>query len=119
MLNRYENEIMGAIYALCDGTDGCLVSPPDILAVLSDSRRYSPEKLEDIIFALKCDGYFDVITSERKGEKMYVINLKENGFAYKRLSKQKQRDITFKIFLAFIGAATTFIFGVILKGLFG
>lgn len=119
MLNRCENEIMSAIYALCDGTDGCLVSPFDILAVLPDGRRYSHEKLEDIIFALKCDGYFDVITSERKGEKMYVINLKENGFAYKRTAKQKQRDVFFKIFLAFVGATATFLFGVILKGLFG
>ncbi len=119
MLDKYENEIMSAIYALCDGTGGCLISPPDILAVLPEKHRYSAEKLEDIIFTLKCDGYFDVITSERKGEKMYVINLKENGFAYKRTAKQKQRDITFKIFLAFIGAAATFIFGIILKALFG
>ncbi len=119
MLNRYENEVMAAIYSLCDGTEGCLVSPLDILSLLPAKHRYTTEKLEDILYALKCDGYFDIISSERKGEKMYVINLKESGFAFKRTAKQKQRDVTFKIFLAFIGALATFIFGVILKRLFG
>lgn len=118
MLSKYENEVMTAIYSLCDGTDGCLVSPLDILSVLPAKHKITKEKLEDILYALKCDGYFDIIQSERKGEKMYVINLKESGFAFKREAKQKQRDITFKIFLAFIGALATFIFGLILRGIF-
>ena len=118
MLSKYENEVMSAVYSLCDGTDGCLVSPLDILSILPAKHKISQERLEDILFALKCDGYFDIIPSERKGEKMYVINLKESGFAYKRTAKQKQRDITFKIFLAFVGALATFVFGLILKGLF-
>ena len=119
MLNRYENEVMAAVYSLCDGTEGCLVSPLDILSILPSKHHYTTERLEDILQALKCDGYFDIIYSERKGEKMYVISLKESGFAFKRTAKQKQRDVTFKIFLAFIGALATFIFGVILKRLFG
>ena len=109
---------MAAVYSLCDVTEGCLVSPIDILSVMPAKHKVNREKLDDILNALKCDGYFDLIQSERKGEKMYVINLKENGFAYKRTAKQKQRDVTFKIFLAFIGAFATFIFGLILNGLF-
>ncbi len=118
MLSKNENMVMAAVYSLCDGTEGCLVSPIDILSVMPAKHKVNREKLDDILNALKCDGYFDLIQSERKGEKMYVINLKENGFAYKRTAKQKQRDVTFKIFLAFIGAFATFIFGLILKGLF-
>lgn len=119
MLSRNENEVMSAVYLLCDGTDGCLVSPLDILSVLPAKRKYSPERLEGILHDLSCDGYFDLITSERKGEKMYVINLRESGFNYKRNAKQKQRDIAFRIMLAFIGAAATFFFGLIIKGIFG
>jgi len=119
MLNKSESEVMTAIYSLCDGTEGCLVSPLDILSILPAKRRYDAEKLDEILNALKCDGYFDLISSERKGEKMYVINLKESGFAFKREARQRQRDIGFKIFLAFIGALATFIFGLILKGIFG
>ncbi len=119
MLSRSENEVMSAVYSLCDGTEGCLISPLDILSVLPAKRKYSPDVIDGILNDLKCDGYFDLITSERKGEKMYVINLKETGFNFKRSAKQKQRDITFRIVLAFIGAAATFIFGLILKGIFG
>ena len=119
MLSKYENEVMSAVYSLCDGTDCCLISPLDILSLLPTKRNYSPEKVDGILKNLMRDGYFDLITSERKGEKMYVINLKENGFSFKRNAKQRQRDIAFRILLAFIGAAATFIFGLILKGLFG
>lgn len=119
MLSKYENEVMAAVYSLCDGTESCLISPLEILSILPVKRKYSTEKVEKILHDLMCDGYFDLITSERKGEKMYVINLKESGFAYKRNAKQKQRDVAFRIALAFVGAAATFIFGLILKGLFG
>ena len=118
MLDRNENMVMAAIYSLCDGTEGCLVPPIDILSILPSRHKLNPQTLENILNALVLDGYFDLIHSERKGEKMYVINLKESGFAYKRTAKQRQRDISFKIFLAFIGALATFIFGLILKQLF-
>lgn len=119
MLSRNENEVMSAVFSLCDGTDGCLISPLDILSVLPSKRKYNAEKLEDILYDLMRDGYFDLIASERKGEKMYVINLKENGFTFKRNASQRRRDVAFRIALAFIGAAATFIFGLILKSLFG
>lgn len=119
MLSKNENEVMTAVYSLCDGTDGCLVSAMDIMSVMPRNRRISADELDSILNALHCDGYFDIIHSERKGEKMYVINLKESGFAWKRASKQKERDITFRIFLAFLGALATFVFGLILRGIFG
>lgn len=118
MLSKNEDRVMSAVYSLCDGTEGCLVSPLDILSLLPSKNRLSPERLDDILNALKCDGYFDLISSERKGETMYVINLKENGFAYKRTARQKQRDIAFKILLAFVGAFATFVFGLLLKAVF-
>lgn len=110
---------MSAIYSLCDGTEGCLVSPMEIKSVISHNKNLNDEELDSILNALKVDGYFDLIYSERKGEKMYVINLRESGFAWKRTSKQRQRDVSFRIFLAFLGALATFIFGLILKGLAG
>lgn len=119
MLSKNENEVMSAVYSLCDGTESCLVSPMEIKSVMSRSKRLNDEELDSILNALRVDGYFDLIYSERKGEKMYVINLRESGFAWKRTAKQKQRDISYKIFMAFIGALATFIFGLILKGLTG
>lgn len=119
MLSKSENEVMTAVYSLCDGTEGCLVSPMEIKSVMAREGRIGDEELDSILNALRVDGYFDLIYSERKGEKMYVINLKESGFAWKRTAKQRQRDVSFKIFLAFLGAFATFVFGLILKGLTG
>jgi hypothetical protein len=118
MLSKYETEVMSAVYSLCDGTDGCLVSPIDILSLLPSNKKYNVERIDDTLNSLHMDGYFDLITSERKGEKMYVISLKENGYSFNRNKKQRQRDILFRIFLAFVGAFATFIFGLILKALF-
>jgi hypothetical protein len=118
MLNRNENEIMTAIYSLCDGTGSCLVSLSDIQSVLPIRKKFSFEYIDSVLQDLSMDGFFDLISSERKGEKMYVINLKESGFNYKRNGTQQKRDIVFRIFLAFIGAVATFIFGLILKAIF-
>lgn len=119
MLNRYENDVMRAVYCLCDGTDGCLISPLDIMSILPAGRRYSMQRVDDALNALKTDGYLDIISSERKGEKMYVISLKESGLAFKRQQRQRRQDLLYKIFLALIGAVATFVFGLIFKAIFG
>lgn len=119
MLTRTENEIMRAVYDLCDGTDSCLISPLEIASLLPAKRNYSLDKIDNTLRDLMHDGYFDLITSERKGEKMYVINLRETGFSYKRTIQQRRRDVAFRIALAFVGAVATFIFGVIIKSIFG
>ena len=117
-MNRCENDVMSAVYCLCDGTDGCLISPLDIMSILPAGRKYSVQRLDDALHLLQTDGYLDVIHSERKGEKMYVISLKESGLAFKRNLKKKRLDIVNKILLAFVGAVATFVFGVILKAIF-
>ncbi|MDE6691652.1 MAG: hypothetical protein K2K04_06745 [Clostridia bacterium] len=117
-MNRCENDVMSAVYCLCDGTDGCLISPLDIMSILPAGRKYSVQRLDDALYSLQTDGYLDVIHSERKGEKMYVISLKENGLAYKRNIRQKRLDVINKIALAFVGAVATFVFGLILKAIF-
>lgn len=119
MLSKYESEVMQAVYSLCDGTDGCLVSAVEILSILPSNKKYSTERIDDTLNALRLDGYFDLITSERKGEKMYVISLTETGMGFRREITQKRRDVGFKILLALIGAFATFIFGLIIKAIFG
>lgn len=119
MLTRRENMVMKAVYELCDGSDCCLISRSDILSLLPKKAEINGRNLDDMLFALHVDGYFDLITSERKGERMYVITLKESGFAFRRNKAQRRRDVMFKIALAFLGAVATFVFGLILRGIFG
>ena len=117
MLNRQENEVMRAVYAMCDGKESCLVSPLELVGILPD-RKYTPEKVEAILRSLELDDYFDLIESDRKGERMFVITLHANGFAYKRTAQQMKRSIAFKIGLSVAGAVVTFVVGLILKGIF-
>ena len=116
ILSKRENAVMNAVYELCDGTDYCFVSREDILSVMRGRERGD---IDDILYALHCDGFFELIPSQRRGEKMYVIALKESGLAFRRARTQRRRDVTFKLALAAAGAVTTFVFGRILRSLFG
>ena len=119
MLSKYESDVMNAVYSLCDGTDGCLVSEAEIISVLPKNKKFSAAGVDEALGNLHSDGYFDLISSSRAGEKMYVITLKESGLNFRRAKKQRTRDVIYKIALAFIGALATFIFGLILKAIAG
>lgn len=118
MLNKEENEVMRAVYDMCDGKDNCLVSPMEIMSILPVKRKYTPERVEKILRSLELDDYFDLIESDRKGEKMYVITLHPNGMAYKRTALQVRRSVAFKIGLSVAGAVITFVVGLLLKIIF-
>ena len=118
MLNKQENEVMSAVYDMCDGKDSCLVSPMEIVSLLPAKRKYTPQKVEQILRSLELDDYFDLIASDRKGEKMYVITLHPNGEGYARERQQMRRSVAFKIGLSVAGAVITFVVGMILRGIF-
>lgn len=117
-LNKKEDEVMNAVFTLAGGKERVLVSPYEIIALLPPKGQYDEEKLERILRALELDGYFELIPSDRKGEKMYVIHLQAAGLAYKRSDYQRRRGIYFKIALAVGSAVITFVIGLILKAIF-
>ena len=118
MLNRRETEVMNAVYALCHEKGVCLISPAELLALLPPRKRWTEEWLEGVLNELALDEYFELLSSERKGEKMYVISLRANGYAFKRCSAQLRRDAAVKIFWAVTSAVVAFIVGLILKRIF-
>ena len=118
MLNRRETEIMRAVYDLCHEKGVCLVSPSEILALLPPRKRYTEEQLEGILHELALDDYFQLLSSERKGEKTYVISLHPNGYAFKRYALQRKRNLASKILWAVASAVIAFLVGWILKRIF-
>ena len=118
MLNRQENEVMNAVYSLCCEKGICLVSPAELLDILPSRKKIQQEKLEDILNQLAFDDYFELLSSERKGEKMYVISLRANGYAYKRCSLQEKRKIAVKLLWAVTSAVVAFLVGLLLKQIF-
>ena len=118
MLNRRESEVMGAVYTLCEGKGICLISPSDLISLLPSRKKYTEEQVEKILGALALDDYFELLSSERKGEKMYVISLHASGYAYKRCSLQQKRDVALKLGWAIASAVIAFLVGWVLKWIF-
>ncbi len=118
MLSRREAEVMNAVYTLCRDKSVCLIAPSELLSLLPHGKKYSEEGLEAILKALAMDEYFELLSSERKGEKMYVISMRANGFAFKRSFAQMRRDAALKIFWAAASAVVAFLVGLVLKRIF-
>ena len=109
---------MGAVYTLCEGKGICLISPTDLISLLPSRKKYTEEQVEKILGALALDDYFELLSSERKGEKMYVISLHASGYAYKRCSLQQKRDVALKLGCAIASAVIAFLVGWVLKWIF-
>ena len=118
MLNKRETEIMNRVYELCHEKGVCLISPAELLSMLPPRKNYTEEQVEGILNELALDDYFELLSSERKGEKMYVISLRANGYAFKRCFAQMRRDAMSKIFWAVASAVLAFFVGVVLKRIF-
>ena len=118
MLNRRENEVMKRVYELSKGGGVCLVTPSEILSSLSKKGRWTEETLEKTLHDLKMDDYFDLLYTDRKGEKTYVITLHAAGQAYPRAALQERRTLTLKLVWAVTSAVIAFLVGWILKLIF-
>ena len=118
MLNRKESEVMNAVYALCEEKGICLISPSELVSLLPPRKKYTEEAVEKILAELSLDNYFELLSSERKGEKMYVISLRASGYAYKRCSVQQKRDLALKVIWTVASAVIAFLVGWILKWIF-
>lgn len=118
MLNNKERAVMQAITTLCDGTNACLLFPHEIVTLLSEHKGVTLENIENTLASLQEKNYLDLTICDRHGQKAYVINLKALGISYERERKSRQRELLYKLILAFIGAVATFIFSLLLKALF-
>ncbi len=117
-LNKRENEVMRAVFSLSLGKERFLAAPCEILAALPSKVRIDEESLERTLRSLELDGYFQLISSERKGEKIYVVLMREAGLCYRRSDIQRKRSVAFKWGVGAIGACITFFIGVILRLIF-
>lgn len=109
---------MDILYSLCEAEGSCLCAPWDILRQFQAKDDMDEAKLEKILSDLQSDGYVSVLHSDRKGEPMYVITMRAEGFAYRRENLRLRRDIYFKIALAAGGAILSFLIGMFLRAFF-
>ena len=116
-LNKNETRVMDAVLRLSDGKGKFLAAPYALLAVLPAKAKFDEEKLEKVLKDLEMDGYFELIASDRKGEKVYVVTLRNEGLNYKRADYQRKRAVYFKWGVAAIGAVIAALIGILIKAL--
>ena len=108
---------MGAIFLLSQGKEHFLASPYEILALLPEKGKYDEEMLERILHSLEIDGYFELIDSERKGEKTYCIRMRAAGLAFRRQDIQRRRDLVLRLLFAAVCGLLSATIGLLLKAI--
>lgn len=108
---------MAAIFLLSQGKERFLVSPYEILAVLPEKAKFDEEKLERVLSSLELDGYFELVFSDRKGEKTYCIHMHEAGLAFRRQDVKRRRDLVVRLLLAGVCGLLSAAIGLLLKAI--
>lgn len=117
MLSKTESKVMSVIFSSCSQKDALLITPLD-LKNLTGEKGLREQELDKIVDDLYKDGYYDLVFSERRGEKVYCITLTEKGRGFNRNKKIMKRNILFRLALSAALALFSFIIGLILKAIF-
>lgn len=118
MLTKNEDKIMSAIYSAANGKQSCLLTPDDILSISGARGEVNYKTLDGILEALELDDYFDMIISDRKGEKVYCITLHAKGLGYKRRKTIIKRNLSYKLAVTVVFALLSFLITLLLKAIF-
>ncbi len=117
MLSKAEHKVMLALIKTCGSKSSVLISPVDLLSVLG-AKEFTQTSLEKIIEDLSSDGYFDLVYSDRRGEKVYCITILQKGQGYTRNQMLMRRNLVFRLAITVVLAVVSFLIGLILKAIF-
>ncbi len=117
MLSNKERKVLNCILNQLQDKNSLLISPSDLIKIV-DVENLSISQLDKIMEALKMDGYFDLVYSDRHGERIYCIVLAEKGKGYNRSVKVLKRTLIFKVGVTVCLAVLSFLIGLILKKIF-
>ena len=108
---------MGAVFRLSGGKERFLVSLYEIIAILPPRASYGEEQVERTLRALELDGYFELIESDRKGERVFVVHMKEAGLSYRRNDSLMRRRLVFKLLVTLACGVLSALVGIVVKSL--
>ena len=117
MQTHVENKIMYVLFLEGQKKNPFLLSPTDLIN-LSGVKNFSSVELEKTLTNLAMDGYFDIIYSERQGERVYCFSLLKKGKAFMREKKMARRNLIFRIVISLSLAVMSFLVGLLLKAIF-
>lgn len=110
---------MSAVFQLAEGKERFLVAPYELLALLPPRMNFNEEKLYRALRSLELDGYFELIESDRKGEPVFVVHMREAGRSYRRSDALRKRRIYYKIAVTLLCGALSALVGILVKSLLG
>ena len=110
---------MGAVFRLSEGKERFLAAPYELLAMLSPRLKFDEEKLYRALRSLELDGYFELIESDRKGERVFVIIMHDSGRSFQRSDKQRRRRMYYKIAVTLLCGILSALVGILVKSLLG
>lgn len=110
---------MSAVFQLSEGKERFLVSPYEIIAVLPPRMNFDEEKLSRTLRSLELDGYFELIESDRKGERVFVVHMREAGLSFRRSDAVRKRRIYYKIAVTLLCGVLSALVGILVKSLLG
>lgn len=110
---------MSAVFSLSEGKERFLVSPYELLAALPPRLNFDEEKLYRVLKSLELDGYFELIESDRKGERVYVVHMRETGLSFRRSDAVRKRKMYYKIAVTVLCGVLSALVGILVKSLIG
>lgn len=114
-LDRRENEVMRALLTLSAGRARFLAAPGEVIALV---KGVDEAALERTLASLAQDGYVDYVSTERKGEQTYVVELRPKGRSFVRTAHTDRRRVILKLLLAAACGLASALIGLLLKLIF-
>ena len=114
MLDKKEIAVMRVVYETCSkNNDSGIISDDFIIQSTPEKYKFNASKVDTILNQLEYDGYFECTKSERKGETVNVITLKQKGKAFKRELIQRRRELinttVWRVVFAALGAVVALV----------
>lgn len=109
MLNKKEVAVMRAIYDTCKkNNDSGIITDAFIIQSSPEKFKLNATQVDVILKQLEYDGYFECTKSDRDGETVNVITLKQKGKAFERELLQRRRELintmVWRVVFAALGA---------------
>ena len=111
---------MRVIYDVCsNNNDSGIITDDFIIQSAPEKFKLTASNVDTILNQLEYDGYFECTKSERNGETVNVITLKQKGKAFKRELIQRRRELVNNMFWRLVSAAAGAVVALIVRNLLG
>lgn len=119
MLNKKTKALMKVIYTKAIEKEGvCLVNQVELLAAIPYKMEFHYTELDPAMKSLSNEGYFEVIETQKHGDKYYCITLQQAGYDFSRQIASEKRAIQLKIILTVGGVIAAFFLKRIIEAIF-